>query len=542
MQSFHLHIVPRYMTLFLLVLLASGSCLAQEEVRVMTWNIWHGGREDGKEVGPQRVVEVIRESKADIIAMQETYGSGEIISKGLGFHFHERGTNLSIHSRFPVLEDISVFEAFKCIGALIELPGGHRVAFYSIWLPYGEDIWLPGVRAKRSDEQLQAACEPSAADLEKMLAAIEERLSADKYQDVSIVIAGDFNSMSPNDYASAFTDQFERRIEWRTGSILLDHGFRDTYREANTRVDREQDSTWSPKFPEQEQDRIDFIFCKSQHLETDSSKVIRNHPIKFPSDHAAVLTTMAMKEPADSSVAESMQAMSYNIRHGVGTDYKLDLKRIAKVINEQSPDFVALQEIDMRAKRSGGVNQIVELGEITEMHPAFGAFMDYQGGRYGMGMLSRFPIKSSQSVRLPDGNEPRIALAVEVILPGGQPLMVVDVHFDWVSDDKYRWQQAEVVREFLNTLGGPYVLLGDFNDRKGSRTLKLLSENEMEAAKPESDRFTIPADKPRSEIDFVFVGPKSAWESASGKVVAEPLASDHRPVVAELTLKPTGSQ
>ena len=57
----------------------------------MTWNIWHGGREDGEKVGPQRVIEVIQESGADIVAMQETYGSGELISDALGFHFQPKG-------------------------------------------------------------------------------------------------------------------------------------------------------------------------------------------------------------------------------------------------------------------------------------------------------------------------------------------------------------------------------------------------------------------------------------------------------------------
>ena len=96
----------------------------------MTWNIWHGGREDGEKIGPQRVMEVIRQSKADIVAMQETYGSGEWISEQLGFHFHPRdSTNVSIHSRYPVLEDISVFEKFKCVGALLELPEGRKLAF-----------------------------------------------------------------------------------------------------------------------------------------------------------------------------------------------------------------------------------------------------------------------------------------------------------------------------------------------------------------------------------------------------------------------------
>jgi len=98
----------------------------------MTWNIWHGGREDGEKVGPQKVIRVIKNSRADIIAMQETYGSGELISEALGFNFLPRGTNVSIMSRFPILEDISVYHEFKCVGAIIQLPDKTPLAFYSI--------------------------------------------------------------------------------------------------------------------------------------------------------------------------------------------------------------------------------------------------------------------------------------------------------------------------------------------------------------------------------------------------------------------------
>ena len=80
------------------------------DVNVMAWNIWHGGREDGKEVGPKRVIDVIKKSGADLVAMQETYGSGDLISSGLGFQFQPRGTNVSIHSRYPIIEDISVLD------------------------------------------------------------------------------------------------------------------------------------------------------------------------------------------------------------------------------------------------------------------------------------------------------------------------------------------------------------------------------------------------------------------------------------------------
>ena len=95
----------RYISLLLFIGLAWGQDPTPEsDFSVMTWNIWHGGREDGEKVGPQRVIRVIKNSRADIIAMQETYGSGELISEALGFNFLPRGTNVSIMSRFQFLK------------------------------------------------------------------------------------------------------------------------------------------------------------------------------------------------------------------------------------------------------------------------------------------------------------------------------------------------------------------------------------------------------------------------------------------------------
>jgi endonuclease/exonuclease/phosphatase family metal-dependent hydrolase len=524
-----------WLLIVLLLSLGNSTFADESQLRVMTWNIWNGGREDGEQIGPERVVDVIRESKADVVALQETYGSGKRISDSLGFHFLERGTNVSIHSRFPVLEDISVFEAFKCVGALIELPDGQKLAFYNIWLPYGEDIWLPGVRAKRSTDQLQAACQPSADDLKTIRDAIVNRLSDAKYRGTSIIIAGDFNSMSHNDYSDVSTDQFQQRIDWKTSHVLVDAGFRDSYREANRVVNRSGDSTWSPRFPEQEQDRIDFIYYQSSILRTAESRVIKHHPERFPSDHAAVMTSFEIFEQPPAPL--SIKAMTYNIRHGQGTDNRLALDRTAAVIKEQAPDFVGLQEVDFNATRSKKVNQAAQLGKALNMHAAFGSFMDFQGGRYGMGVLSRFPIKSTTSLELPMGNEPRVALAVEVMLPNDRTIVIVNVHFDWVNDDGFRFQQASTLRKYLDELDVPYVLLGDFNDERQSRTLEILSRNCVEAVKPHEDRFTWSSTDPSNEIDFIFASPQTSWEVKAVKVIDEPIASDHRPVIADLNFK-----
>lgn len=504
-----------------------------DTLTVMAWNIWHGGREDGDGVGPERVIGVIRESGADIVAMQETYGSGERVAAGLGFRFHPRGTNVSIHSRYPIVEDLSVHEAFKCAGALIELPDGSRVAFYSVWLPYSGEIWAPGTRDPSRPDEMLAACRASAEDLEAMWGAIETRLAGPSYDGVPVIVAGDFNSMSHLDYGEVGWDQYHAVVDWPTGRVLSRRGFVDTYRAANPAIDRERDSTWSPRFPDQERDRIDYIYARSPGWRVGSSRLVRSHAEGFPSDHAAVVTTL---ERGAGWAERAVRAASYNIRHGAGMDGVVDLDRTAGVIAGLKADVIGLQEVDLGVGRSGGVNQVNELARSLSMHPAFGSFMDYGGGRYGMGVLSRFPIVDVEALRLPDGNEPRVALLVEVRLPDGGTMLVVNVHFDWVEDDGFRFAQARALAARLRERAVPFVLLGDFNDRPGSRTIDLFRSVAREAAKPEGARFTFPADRPEKEIDFIWCSPPDAWSVGAVRVVEEADASDHRPVVADLVL------
>jgi endonuclease/exonuclease/phosphatase family metal-dependent hydrolase len=233
---------------------------------------------------------------------------------------------------------------------------------------------------------------------------------------------------------------------------------------------------------------------------------------------------------------DTLRVVSYNIKHGRGNDNVVDLERTAGVLRALTPDIVGLQEVDDLATRSGGVPQAERLGQLVGMHHAFGRFMDFQGGAYGMAILTRHPITATQSVRLPDGNEPRVALAVEVRLPSGRPLTIVNVHFDWVRDDGFRFAQAEALTRYLDALPMPYVLLGDFNDVPESRTLALFKAGAMEAAKPAADRFTFSSTDPTREIDFIFAAPAAAWQARDVRVIDEPMASDHRPVSAVLTL------
>lgn len=228
-----------------------------------------------------------------------------------------------------------------------------------------------------------------------------------------------------------------------------------------------------------------------------------------------------------------LRVVTYNIRHGRGMDGRVDLERTAQVLRDLEPDLVGLQEVDERVGRSGEVDQAAELGRLLGLEHAFGAFMDLGGGRYGMALLARHPIVHAWEIPLPVGNEPRVALAARIADPAGD-FVAVNVHFDWVKDDGFRFAQAATLVRALDELTLPYVLLGDVNDGPGSRTLELFQARADEACKQGTDRATFPAPVPEVEIDFVFAGPRGAWRVGTARVIDEREASDHRPVAAEL--------
>lgn len=514
-----------------------SAAAAPEPLDVLTWNIWHGGREDGEDEGPARVADVLRDSGAELIALQETYGSGERLAEALDFHFHPRGTNVSILSRYPVLEDLSVGPEFNCVGALVALPDGGRAAFYSIWLPYSGEIWAAGTRDTSDPASMLAACQASSDLMQELWPAIQTRHAAlEDSADVPLILAGDYNTMSHLDYAEVGRDQYGVPLAWPVTEALARAGLRDAYRECNRSIDRSADATWTPRFPDQEQDRIDFIHYCASDVRATESRILREHPDGFPSDHAAVLARFESQDVPNGSPLP-LRAVSYNIRHGAGTDGVLDLERTASVLRELQPDFIALQEVDLGVARSGSTHQAAELGAALDLHAAHAAFMPLQSGHYGLGLLSRYPIVGTRALQLPPGREPRVALIVDVRLPDDRLISLVNVHFDWIADDAARFAQATVLAAHLRTLAHPFILLGDFNDGPDSRTLDLMRSVGTESVKQDENRRTWPAEAPTREIDYVFTSPESAWTRANARVVDERLASDHRPVVANLILQ-----
>lgn len=216
-------------------------------------------------------------------------------------------------------------------------------------------------------------------------------------------------------------------------------------------------------------------------------------------------------------------------------DRVVDLERIARVINELEPDVVALQEVDSMVERTGRVDQTTVLGELTGMHAIFGTFFDYQGGRYGMSLLSRYPFVSYTNHRLPKGVEHRSALAGTVrIGDDGPEIIVVGIHLVWTGEE--RLSQAARLVEIFADESRPVILAGDFNSLPDSDVMALLRRH-WHVPDKESNGLTFPADAPDREIDYILYRPRDRFEVVSLRVIDERLASDHRPLLLEVRLR-----
>ncbi len=233
---------------------------------------------------------------------------------------------------------------------------------------------------------------------------------------------------------------------------------------------------------------------------------------------------------------KTLRVMTYNIHVGVGMDKKLDLQRIAAVINRERPDLVGLQEVDRGVKRTEGKDEIAELAALTKMQYAFAHNLDFQGGQYGVAILSRFPIRNIDHRKFENKREAerRGMIRVEVEF-NGELVNFVTTHLDYQYEDG-RVFETEQLLKFLNDVEGPIIVVGDLNDEPAGGAYKLLLQTFRDAwleSRTKAIGLSYPADKPVKRIDYVFYRGAKRIKSDKAWVVDTP-ASDHLPVMVQL--------
>jgi len=235
-------------------------------------------------------------------------------------------------------------------------------------------------------------------------------------------------------------------------------------------------------------------------------------------------------------LACQLRVLTWNIHHGEGTDGKLDFARIGRVIRDARPDVVALQEVDHATERIKGRVTVRELERLTGMHGVFGASMRFQGGGYGNAVLVNGSILGSRvfPIDASEGMEPRSILMVEM-----RPyrcsidFAFLSTHFDHKSEED-RMAGAGIANL---PIGLPAILAGDLNAPPDDLVIGTLMQQWASATKGPDYR-TIPAGTPKTQIDYVLFRPAKRWKVIEAAVVNEPIASDHRPLLAVLQLLP----
>ena len=252
------------------------------------------------------------------------------------------------------------------------------------------------------------------------------------------------------------------------------------------------------------------------------------------------LAVTATRLPTSSAgEKKTLRVMTYNIHVGVGMDKKLDLQRIAEVINAEHPDLVGLQEVDRGVKRTEGKDEIAELAQLTGMNYAFAHNLDYQGGQYGVAILSRFPIKQTDHRKYENRREAerRGMIRAEVEF-AGRTVNFVTTHLDYQFEDG-RVFETEQMLKFLEDVKGPLIVVGDFNDEPGGNAYKLMLKGFEDAwivSKIKEQGLSYPADKPVKRIDYIFTRRSDRLGVKRPRIITT-LASDHLPLVADIQIR-----
>ena len=232
-----------------------------------------------------------------------------------------------------------------------------------------------------------------------------------------------------------------------------------------------------------------------------------------------------------------LRIMCYNIRHGRGMDDIVNLERTGNVIKEWKPDLVALQEVDKNTQRTNRTDQAKLLAEQLGMHFVFGKAIPYQGGEYGLAILSRFPILEHQMVLLPPEvqQEQRGVLIAKIGVPDaqGKEIRFASTHLSVVSHEE-RAVQIDKIDTLLSEGSTPVIVAGDFNTRPQNESIVRFLKNWKDAADPALDKNVTPLSPRR--IDYIFLRAKDSWEVLESRTIDDRITSDHMPIFSVIAL------
>lgn len=253
-----------------------------------------------------------------------------------------------------------------------------------------------------------------------------------------------------------------------------------------------------------------------------------------------------------------MRLATFNLLNGTSLRTGLvELPRLVASAQALQADVLALQEVDRGQPRSHAVDQTAAVADalrtshfrfapalvgtpVGQWRSATDADANSTAAAYGVGLVSRWPVRAWWVVRLPPApvrapvalpgtrqvvwlrDEPRVGLAAVVQAPFGD-LTVATTHLSFVPG--WNGRQLRALTRALQALPGPRVLLGDLN-LPGPLPRLLTGWRQLARAA------TYPADRPRFQLDHVLGS--GALPPVTSVAVPALAVSDHRALVVDL--------
>jgi endonuclease/exonuclease/phosphatase family metal-dependent hydrolase len=204
------------------------------------------------------------------------------------------------------------------------------------------------------------------------------------------------------------------------------------------------------------------------------------------------------------------------------------MDELAAELQAMQADVMGLQEVDSRARRSGFTDQAPALAKALAAHYVFAASIKWDGGDYGLALLSRWPLVEVRRHRLELASygEPRIVLEVTVCARG-RPLRLFN-HHAAVGRRSREVGLAQVRALVAPHVGRGTVVLGDLNDVPSASNVRALLDAGFVDVGADQDLPTTGGGR----IDYVLLD-KLLASGLRGSKVWPTRKSDHHAFVAE---------
>ncbi len=166
----------------------------------------------------------------------------------------------------------------------------------------------------------------------------------------------------------------------------------------------------------------------------------------------------AISEDTSKEDKDMITVCSYNIKCAT---YSTTWDKVLANIKQADPDIIGIQEVDSHTTRSGDYNQIEKLAkDLGYEYYYFAKTIDFAGGEYGHGILSKFPIKESKVVFFDNQRKETRNVERHVLDVNGKELVFYNTHLAGMPE-----QYVEIQDMMLDDLanGKHSVLTGDFN-------------------------------------------------------------------------------